>query len=114
MPKLRDTWDKARIYKILNENSDKDFVKRVLSPEDYGTIPLENGYGTHLMSYATDDEGAFAYPQIITDPATGELKRLSSREAMDYAYKNKQYIRFKDPEEADWFGKNYKRVWERP
>ncbi len=42
----------------------------------------------------------------------GELYQLNPKEAIDYAIKNKEFIEFKSAEEADWFSKNYKNIWE--
>ncbi len=101
-----------RVQALLQEHSDKNFVQRILHPKNYPSIDLGEGYhGTHLMSWATVGDKAIVYPTIIQDPETGELKRLNQKEAMDTALRTKEFIKFNTPEEADWFSKNYKRVW---
>jgi hypothetical protein len=98
---------------ILNANKDKNFVQRILTPD---TSPVLQDYagpgthGTHLMSSGEFEGKGIAYPEIVQMP-DGSLKRLDRMEAMDYAIKNNQYIQFDTPEEAEWFGKNYKSVW---
>jgi hypothetical protein len=104
----------AKIAEILNSNQDKDFVQRILFPSAYKSIPLpeygEGVTGTHLMSFDTDKEGAVVYPLIVNDQKAG-LKKLGGEEAWRHALDTNQHIRFKDPKEAEWFSKNYKKVW---
>ncbi len=105
--------DVNRLLGILNNYKDLNFVQRILSPYVHPTLQLPEGpgeYGTHLMSWATLGDKNIVYPEII-QTEKGDLTRLDPRAAIDYAVKNKQYIPFNTPEEADWFGKNYKRVW---
>jgi hypothetical protein len=63
------------------------------------------------MMTGQDDEGPLLFPSIIQDKS-GKLKMLPPKEAYDYAIKSGEHIRFKTPEEADWFAKNYKKIWE--
>lgn len=105
----------AYIGQILNQNADKNFVQRILKP-DAEMNPLLDEYagpgtsGTHLMASAEVNGKNIVYPHIVQMP-DGNLKQLSPNEAIDYAIKNGQYIQFNTPKEAEWFGKNYKRVW---
>lgn len=112
---IRPDQDIERLNSILAEHRDKNFVQRILHPNIFPLLKLPAGdigdYGTHMMSYSTNQNGAMVYPEIIQDPNTGRLVRLGRDEAYDYALKNGQYIPFKTPEEADWFGKNYKKLW---
>jgi hypothetical protein len=108
--------DQAKIKAILDANQKLNFVQRIINPDKYPTLPLPDegpgAYGTHKMSYATGEKGAMVYPEIIQD-STGQLKRLGRQEAMDYAKKSGEFIQFNNPQDADWFGKNYKKVWEK-
>jgi hypothetical protein len=100
------------ILKTLELYKDKEFVQRILNPNDYPVLDLGNGqYGTHKMAYAEVDGKTIAYPNIVYDKDTEALKELSSKDAIDYALKNKEFIEFKTPEEADFFTKNYKTLW---
>ena len=109
--------DQDRIKAILEGHKDKNFVQRIMQPDKYPTLPLdpskgEGDYGTHMMSYSTNDKGAVVYPEIIQD-TDGNLKRLGRDEAYRHAMKTGEYIPFSNPADADWFGKNYKKVWEK-
>jgi len=104
------------LINILNKHKDKNFVQRIMKP-DAEMNPLLDEYagpgthGTHLMSSGELPNGkGFAYPEIIQTQG-GNLQRLGRREAMDYAVKTGEYIEFDTPQEAEWFGKNYKKVW---
>jgi hypothetical protein len=101
------------IGQILNQNADKNFVQRILKPD---TSPVlmnyagPNTHGTHLMASGEYGGKGIVYPEIIQGE-DGNLKRLGRKEAGDYAIKNKEYIEFPTSEQAESFGKNYKRVW---
>ena len=108
--------DINKIKKILNENTHLNFVQRILNPENYPIMLMpeygKGGFGTHLMSYSTTPKGAMIYPQIIQDPKTGRLIRLAPDVASRYAYDTGQYFML-PTEDAEWFGKNYKKVWDK-
>jgi len=103
-----------RIQKVLEANSDKDFVKRILDPENSPSIDLGKGFtGTHLMAADWDDENQrwMVYPTIVR--IAGKLEKLEVNEAMHHAKSTGEYIDFADrKEEAISFSKNYKKVWE--
>lgn len=101
-----------RMMGILNKNKDRNFVKRLLKPEDY---PVQrNGpgsYSSHLMSDSSDLEGGFAYPNITQDPKTKRLVRRDGADAAKYAKDSGELIRFDTPEEASDFARHYKSIW---
>jgi hypothetical protein len=103
-----------RIQKVLEANKDKDFVKRILDPDNSPSIDLGKGYtGTHLMAADWDDENQrwMVYPTIVR--IEGQLEKLEVNEAMHHAKATGEYIDFADrKEEAISFSKNYKKVWE--
>jgi hypothetical protein len=107
--------ERMKLEAVLEANKDKNFVHRIYNPQLSLPLPdiAPDAYGTHMMSYATDEKGAIAYPEIIFDEKAGKLKRLGRSEAQDHAYKTGEFIRFKTPEEAEWFTKNYKEIWKR-
>ena len=111
--RMADFTSPEYIGQILNQNADKNFVQRIMKPD---TSPVlmnyagPNTHGTHLMASGEHGGKGIAYPEIIQGE-DGNLKRLGRKEAADYAIKNKQYIEFPTPEQAESFGKNYKRVW---
>jgi hypothetical protein len=104
-----------RILKILDANSDKDFVKRILDPENSPSIDLGKGFtGTHLMAADIDDETGkwMVYPTIVR--INGQLEKLEVTEAKHHAKATGQFIDFGDRKnEAIDFSKNYKKVWEK-
>lgn len=101
---------KKRVLKILKANKTKNFVDRVLNVSKYPDMPTPGGKpgerSTHLMSYATDDKGAFAFPVVAYDPKTKAL--FIPEDPVKHALETGELIRFKDEEEADWFTQNYK------
>lgn len=104
------------LYKILDENKNLNFVQRIINPETYPVMPRpdlgEGKVSTHSMAWGEDKSGSFVYPEIIFNPKTRELQRLDSKDAINYAITSGELIRFDTPEEAEWFSKNYKKIWE--
>jgi len=103
-----------KIRKVVEAHSDKNFVQRMLNPNIFPVMQnvlTPGDVGTHLMSSGEFQGKGTAYPEIIQDSNTGKLIRLGRRAAMDYAIKNKQYLPFDTPEEAEYFGKNYKEIF---
>ena len=95
--------DFIKLIKKVNDNKDKDFIKRFFDTEsiDYNGIPA-----THLLSYATTDNGAIVYPQVQN--INGKLQipdnpRESAKQRGDFIEMSR--------DEADWFTKNYKKYF---
>jgi hypothetical protein len=104
--------DETKIMRILQNNSGKNFVQRILKPEGKPTLDLPGGqFATHKMSWSTVDGKPIVYPKVIQDAKTGKLKELSAKDAVDHAIKTKQFITAKNNDEAEWFSSNYKKVW---
>jgi len=102
---------KSFIQGKLDENKDKNFVKRIINKDKYPSVKNKDGsHSTHLMAYAEVDDKIIAYPEIIMKK--GKLKKLTPEKAIKYALDNNEYISFNSPEEADIFTKNYKQGWE--
>ena len=100
----------SEIMQILSKNSDKDFVKRIIAPEQYPT--LDNGDGTistHSMMWGDADGKFYVYPSVIRKGKT--LKRLSADQAWDHAVKTGERIEFDNPDDAHWFSRSYKEIW---
>lgn len=101
-----------KIQSILEDNKDKNFVKRILDPDKFPTLDLGDGqHATHLMAWGETDGKNIVYPTVIQGE-DGKLKQLGDDEAFDYALKSGEFIEFKTPKEADEFSKNYKKVWD--
>lgn len=110
----------ARLLGIMRQYQDKNFVKRILDfnpnlpPEENFVLRMgkegPGSYGTHLMGYSTNPNGGFmVYPHIVEK--RGMLMNLSPEEAYRNALSTNEYIPFQSQEDADWFGRNYKKVW---
>lgn len=106
----------GRIKDILAANSEKEFVKRILDPENSPSIDMGGGFrGTHFMAAELDTETGkwMVFPTIVR-MLDGELKRLDPNQAMLHAKDTGQFIDFADKaEDAVWFSKSYKKVWEK-
>jgi hypothetical protein len=106
---LKGAGAKNDIGSIIEQNMDKDFVRRILNTAS-GPSPIKNKDGsssTHLMSYAEVDGRYIVYPSIVN--IDGKLKKLGDREAVDYALKNNEFIEFNSAAEAENFSINYKK-----
>ena len=98
---------------ILEQNKDKNFVQRIMKPDLNPVLMNWNGpdtYGTHAMASGESNGKGVAYPEIV-QLLDGSMKKLGRNEAWDYAKNNNEFILFDTPAEAEWFGKNYKKVW---
>lgn len=105
--------DIGKVTKVLKENERLNFVQRIMKPDINPVLDEYAGpgtHGTHLMAHSTVGDKSIVYPEIVQTP-DGNLKQLGRREAADYAIKTGEHIKFNTPEEAEWFGKNYKKVW---
>ena len=106
-----------QVLKILQDNKRKNFVKRVLKPDRYPGITLEDGRpASHLMSYGEWDGKYYVFPTII-QPKGGKnepLKQLSDDDAVLYAQETGEYIEFDNEVDAVWFSSDdgYKQYWD--
>lgn len=85
-----------------------NFIQR-LHKKELDVIKLNDGsVGSHLLSYATIDDGRqLVFPKI--QEINGELKLFDNdKDAIESAIKNKDYIILNNKEEAELFTKNYK------
>jgi hypothetical protein len=98
--------DKRKVIGILASSVQKDFVKRILVPDAYPKIQLnEIDYATHQMSDTTDEKGrGYVYPNIQADKR-GHLKDYG-KGAFERAKQTGDYIKIKNKEEAGWFAAN--------
>lgn len=106
----------TEITKILIDNKDKLFVKRITRKDKYPVLDNKDGsVSTHSMAWSTvDDAGGqkhVVYPTVLYNANDVSLKRVSDTKAFDIAIKSGNYITFDSPEKADWFSKNYKKIW---
>ena len=93
----------------LGANKDKEFVNRILNPQQSPPV-IQNNDGTissHLMAYSGIDGGrGVVYPTIVN--VDGKLTKLGDRDAIEYAKRTGEAIIFKTEKEAEEFSLNYK------
>ncbi len=105
--------DPQAISNILNQNSDKNFVQRILNPDVYPKLDLGNGnYATHKMAWTNIDNGPIVFPTVIQQG--DKLQELPIQDAIHHALKSGEFIPFKDSKTADDFSQQYKKVWNTP
>ena len=92
------------IDSTLNANKNLNWVQRLYQKNTPSIfLPGESHPSTHYMENADN----FVYPTIIQNE-DGKLEYLGDK-AYDYAMKTNTAIKFKTPEEAEDFAKNYKK-----
>jgi len=105
--------DYKKLLELLDKNKDKEFVQRILNPSKYPTLDLGDGTkATHLMAWGEQDGKYYAYPTVLMNKK-GELEQQDPDTAFKNVMQSGDYIEFDDPDEADWFTKNYKMLWGR-
>jgi hypothetical protein len=102
-------WSRAELMRFLEQNADKQFVRRILHPDLYPSLPAPDGKRqTHMMEWGEADGKYFVYPRIGFE--SGALKDWGEK-AFDRAIMRGDYVEFDNPEEAEWFSQNYKSIW---
>lgn len=104
----------GQIKAIIDQNKNKSFVQRILTPQNYPS--LDNGDGTtstHSMAAEVDGNGNWrVFPTVLITKAG--IKRFSPEEAWRHTEKSGNFIDFgKNKDAALDFSQNYKRVWEK-
>jgi hypothetical protein len=107
---MKELYGKSILQDILRKNQDKKFVKRIINRSPMKLDNKDGTHSTHSMAYSEAEGKFYVYPTVIE--TEGELKRLKSEEAWKHAKDKKEFIRFDSKDEADWFSKNYKNVWD--
>lgn len=97
--------DKKFIDSTLKANRGKEFVQRMFEKNPRSIPDPEDP--RYSMSHKMEVSDAKAYPRVVNQG--GKLVHLSSDDAYDYAMKNKEYIKFKNDEDAIKFTENYKK-----
>lgn len=101
--------DQLKILDILNENKDKEFVKRIMNAESYPALPNRDGSeSTHGMAFSQVDGKFLVYPTVVYDEET--MSRLGPDTALGRALRLDDYIEFETLQEAYEFSKEYKKL----
>lgn len=103
--------DPYTLYSLLLDNSDKNFVRRIIAPEAYPTLDLGNGeYATHKMAWGELAPNRYAvFPTVQYE--NGKLTDYGDS-AFDRSIRNNDYILVDNPEDAEWLSENYKNIWQ--
>jgi hypothetical protein len=97
---------------VLEQNQDKEFVQRILKPAESPVIRLDNGdIATHKMAWENYKGKYVVYPTIQRE-GRGLVEKSGDR-AFEDAINSGEYVEFNTPGDAEWFSKNYKKVWDR-
>jgi hypothetical protein len=106
-----NSMDSSNVHQMVKNqlaaNANKNFVQRIVDPN----APSTNVLGvpaTHLMGYATVDNGAIAFPNIVQGGSANKLQMLTPTEAINHAFNTGEFIPFNSEKEADLFTRNYK------
>jgi hypothetical protein len=99
------------ILAILEKNKNKSFVQRILNPKKYPVKQNKDGsVSTHLMSWTESDGKYYVYPTLLM--TKDGLKQYDPDEAWKHVKTTGNFIEFDLPQEADFFSKHYKDIWE--
>ena len=106
--------DIDKLTEILMKNKEKNFVKRILNPEEYPVLDNPDGStSTHSMAWGEDNEGkGYVYP-TVKQSTENKLKRFSDEDAWKNAMETGDFIEFDSLEGADQFSREYKDYWKR-
>ena len=66
---------------------------------------------THKMSWSEADGDFYVYPSVMVNQ-DGVLEDYGDA-AFDEALRRRDFIKFDNSEQADWFTKNYKTYWDK-
>lgn len=94
--------------KILKENKDVPFVKRILNPQ-LSALKIKGKNVTHAMSAEIDetDGKAYAFPTVVIE--NGQYRTFDDNfEALQWNKRRGNVIQFKSITEALYFTQNYK------
>jgi len=101
------------VAKILEANKNKTFVQRILHKDKYPTLKNEDGSSsTHSMAWSEVDGKYIVYPTVLYGGGD-KMKRFGDKEAVPLAMESGNYIEFDNPEQADWFSREYKSYWQK-
>lgn len=95
--------DFIKLIKRVNDNKDKDFIKRFFDTE---SIDYKGNPASHLLGYVITDNGAIVYPEVQN--INGKLQIPNN--PVESAIQRGDFIEM-SRDDADWFTKNYKKYF---
>lgn len=103
--------DLNEVAQILAKNNQKNFVKRIIFPDNKPSLDVGDGeIATHRMAWGESDGKFYVFPTIMQEE-DGTLRDYGDK-AFDEAIRRKEFIKFDDPQKADQFSQEYKKYWE--
>lgn len=106
-------WEYDRLMQIMQQNSGKSFVKRILNPSAYPVLNegLEgNGrIATHRMQWGQMGDKFIVFPSVLIGQ-DGKLKDYGNN-AWEQVRQTGNFIEFDNQDEASWFSQRYKGAW---
>jgi hypothetical protein len=101
------------ILRILTENQNKGFVKRILNPNEYPTLNNKDGtHSTHSMTWGETGGKFVVFPTVLYNDKK-ELTRHDFKSAWENVRETGNFIEFETSEEADFFSREYKQYWKK-
>lgn len=102
--------DITEIAQVLGSNNGKDFVKRIIFPDNAPKLDLGDGeVATHRMAWAEADGKYYVFPTVMRNDKGGLTDY--GKNAFDEALRRREFITFDDPEKAAQFSEQYKDYW---
>ena len=103
--------DLSKIRAILEANKSKSFVNRIINYQNSPRLDLGGGqYATHKMAWTEADGKYYVYPTVLLQ-GDNTLKEYKPDDAWRQVRQSGNFIEFNSPNDADWFSRNYKRIW---
>ncbi len=109
---MSDELRKEMVLAQLQPHMEADFVKRILDPDNAPQIINEDGSAsTHRMATAEAEGKHYVFPTVRKNPE-GILEDFGMDSFKD-AFKSKEVVGpFDTADQADWFERNWKVLWE--
>lgn len=96
--------DEHRFKRTLLDNTDKNFIRRMVDPKSFSVINNDDGtVSTHKMISAETDGRFISFPAIVQSEEGGELREIA--DPFKYAMNTGEFIEFSTEEEAEDFAK---------
>ena len=110
--KFQDLTERESLSAVLTQNLGKNFVQRILNVENSPVLKNKDGsFSTHSMAWGEKGDKFIVFPTVVPKEG-GELQRLPSKKAFKHTQETGDFIEFDTAEDAAWFSKNYKKIWE--
>ena len=117
---MPESGDFNKVFKILAKNEHKDFVQRIFYPEESDAIVNEDGStSSHKMAAETgraigeNPKKWYVFPTIVKDDDGFLVDYKDYNAAWPEAKRKGDFIEFDSKDDAIWFEKHWKLMWDR-